>query len=50
MKDRMVLVLMMVGLAVALAGVPAASARILECEDPVQAGQICPPQVAGESR
>jgi hypothetical protein len=50
MKTRMVLVVTMILLAFALAGVPAASARILECEDSGQAGQVCPPQLAGESK
>ncbi len=50
MKRLMVLVLTTIVLAFALAGGPAASARIVECEDSGQPGQICPPQVAGESR
>ena len=49
MNSRIVLVLTIV-LAFALAGVPAVSARIVECDGPVQAGQICPPQVTGEPR
>lgn len=42
MKRLMVLGLAMILLAFALAGAPAASARIVECEEPVQAGQLCP--------